>query len=168
MRLSVRPFDPVAALPVFRLMDPNDHIEAELVRGRAANGIELWADWRAAEAFRVLSFMACEGSTPFAVFALMNTGQAGVAGAALLARPHVRFRGAIARLAVMIRVQLPIEAAARGIHRIEARCWGDHPTAARLLTNLGFAHECDMPGFGPDGRATYRQFAWTNPTPKGD
>lgn len=167
MAVTVRPFDPMACLSVFRLMDPHDHIEAELVRGQAVNGIELWADWRAIEGFRVLSFMAQDGGTPFAVFGLVNTGQAGVAAGALLARSHERFRLPLARLGVMIRTALPDEAAARGIHRIEARCWAGHPTAARLLTALGFAHECDMPGFGRDGHAVYRQFAWHNPTLKG-
>lgn len=148
------------ALPVFRQLDPHDFMEAELIRGQAANGISLWADWRAVEAIRFLSFVALAGQTPFAVFGLANTGQAGVASAALLARNHQRFARPLARLAVTIRRHMPAEAAARGIHRIEARCWAGHPTAADLLAGLGFAHECDMPGFGLTGSVTYRQFAF--------
>ncbi len=160
MTLSVLPWDDMLALPVFRQLDAHDFMEAELVRGGGCNGISLWADWRGVEPFRILSFVALAGRTPFAVFGLANTGQAGVAAAALLARDHRRFARPLARLAVAIRRQMPAEALARGIHRIEARCWSDHPTASLLLSRLGFAHECDMPGFGLTGSVTYRQFAW--------
>jgi hypothetical protein len=62
-----------------------------------------------------------------------------------------------------IRAEMPAFCARAGIHRIEARCWAGHPTAASLLAALGFTHEADMPGFGPGGAATYRQFAWISP-----
>lgn len=159
MIVTVRPWDDMLALPIFRQLDAADQIEADLIRGQAANGISLWADWRAGEAYRLLSFVALADATPFAVFGLSLTGQAGVAGAALLARNHRRFRAPLARLGAMIRRQLPIEAEARAINRVEARAWADHPTASGLLTALGFTHECDMPGFGPTGHVIYRQFA---------
>ena len=160
MTVTVRPFDDMLALPIFRQLDASDQIEADLIRGTSANGISLWADWRGGEPYRLLSFVALSGGTPFAVFSLSHTGQAGIAAGALLARDHRRFRGPLARLGAMIRRRMPAEAAARGIHRVEARCWADHPTAATLLASLGFAHECDMPGFGQTGRVIYRQFAF--------
>lgn len=160
MTVTVRPWDDMLALPIFRQLDPHDFMEAELIRGQETNGISLWADWRAAEVFRLMSFVALAGQTPFAVFGLSHTGQAGVAGAVLLARDHRRFRPALGRLCVMIRAAMAAEALARGIHRIEARCWADHPTASGLLRALRFDHECDLPGFGRAGGATYRQFAF--------
>jgi hypothetical protein len=41
-----------------------------------------------------------------------------------------------------------------------------HPTGkvGAVFSRLGFAHECDMPGFGAGGTVTFRQFAWTAPT----
>lgn len=160
MQVSVLPWDDMLALPVFRQLDAHDFMEAELIRGAGANGISLWADWRAAEPIRLMSFVALSGQTPFAVFGVANTGQAGVASAALLARHHARFRMPLARLCAMIRAQMPVEARRRGIHRIEARCWADHPSAATVLAALGFRHECDMPGFGVSGGVLYRQFAF--------
>ena len=158
----VAPFDPVPAMAMFRALDPHDHMEAELVRGKTMLGAELWADWRAATAWQAISLMAYatpHATTPFAVFALGNTGQAGVAQAALLARDHTIHRLALARLALWIRTNLPVQARAHGIRRVEARAWAGHPTASGLLAKLGFTHEAEMPGFGPDGGQTYRQFA---------
>lgn len=160
--IKIARYDDVASLPVFRLMDQHDLAEAALIRGQVTNAIQLWADWRAVEGWKVMSLMAYTGqsaTTPFAVFGLSNTGQAGVAAAALLARDHRKFRLPLARLACVFRTSLPAEARARGIRRIEARAWAGHPTASRLLTALGFTHEADMGGFGPDGSQTYRQFA---------
>lgn len=159
MAVSVLPWDDMLALPVFRMLDHHDFMEADMIRGGQAHGVSLWADWRAGEAYRILSFVALAGQTPFAVFGLAHTGQAGVAGAALLARDHRRFRVPLARLCAMIRRQMPAEAARCGIRRIEARCWAGHPTAAPLLSSLGFTHECDMAGFGLSGGALYRQFS---------
>jgi len=167
--ITVRPYDDMTALPVFQLLDPMDQIEADLVRGSSSTAVQLWADWRAVQAYRLMSFVALTaGQTPFAVFGLAHTGQAGVAGAALLARDHVRYRRELVHLVRMIRTHLAPECAARGIHRIEARAWADHPRAGNLLRALGFAHECDMPGFGLTGQIIYRQFAWlaaANPAP---
>lgn len=166
--IKITRYDDVASLPVFRLMDKNDFTEAEIIRGAVANPIQLWADWRAVEGFKVFSLMAYTGqaaTTPFAVFGLSHTGQSGVAAAALLARDHRKFRWPLARLAATIRAQLPAEARAQGIHRIEARAWAGHPTASNLLIALGFTHEADMGGFGPAGSQTYRQFALILPEP---
>lgn len=159
--ITVRPYDDMTALPVFQCLDPMDQIEADLVRGSSSAAVQLWADWRGVEAYRFLSFVALtKGQSPFAVFGLSHTGQAGVAAAALLARDHLRFRRELVQLVRLIRVHLAGECATRGIHRIEARAWADHPRAAGVLRALGFAHECDMPGFGLTGQVTYRQFAW--------
>lgn len=158
--VTVRPWNDELALPVFRQLDHNDFLEAELIRGASCNGISLWADWRGAEAYRLMSFVALAGHTPFAVLGLSHTGQAGVAGAALLARDHTRFHYPLRRLCAMIRRDMQAECMARGIRRIEARAWAQHPTASSLLSVLGFRHECDMPGFGSAGHVTYRQFAF--------
>lgn len=161
MSITVRPYDDMTALPVFQRLDPMDQIEADLVRGSSSTAVQLWADWRGVQAYRILSFVALtKGQSPFAVFGLSHTGQAGVAAAALLARDHLRYRRELVQLVRLIRAHLAEECAARGIHRIEARAWADHPRAAGLLRALGFAHECDMPGFGLTGQVTYRQFAW--------
>lgn len=163
--IRVRPFDDLAAMAVFHQIDVNDHIEAELVRGVSYTALGLFAEWRMAQAQGPLSLIAGTGPAerPFAIFCLGNTGQAGVAQGALLAAHHARHRMPLARLALVIRDKMPAFAAETGIHRIEARCWAGHPTAARILTGMGFAHEADLPGFGPGGVHTFRQFAWTAP-----
>lgn len=159
--IQLRPWDDLAAYAVFRALDACDLMEAELVRGQACGGLGLWADWRSLEPLRLASFVALTaGGTAFAVFGLVNSGQAGVAGAALLARDHRTFRQPLARLALALRDELPGFARARGVHRIEARSWSDHPSAPRLLTALGFRREARMPGFGQDGRTEFHQWAW--------
>lgn len=164
MQITTRPYDDLAAMAVFRNLDVSDHMEAELVRGASTTHLSLFGDWRAAQAWQVMSLVAItpptHGAQPFAVLCLGNTGQAGVANAALLARNHTLFRAPLRALVVAMARQLPVEARKRGIHRIEARCWAAHPTASRLLSALGFVHEADLHGFGADGRATFRQFAW--------
>lgn len=165
--IQLRPWDDLAALSVFRALDPCDLMEAELVRGGAASGPGLWADWRAVEPLRLASFVALTaGGTAFAVFGLSHTGQAGVAQAALLARDHRSFRRPLAWLALMLRDEFPGFARARGVARVEARSWSDHPTAPRLLTHLGFRREARMPGFAPDGRGSFDQWAWTARNPE--
>lgn len=164
MPLSLRPYEDLAALAVFQRLDPSDHREAEVTRGAAATPLALWADWRAMQPACVISVIAFDDDTPFAALALGNTGQGGVAQAALLARDHARFRRPLRALASRIRLHMPREAHHRGIWRIEARCWAGHPTAARLLSLLGFAHECRMPGFGR-GQHDFHQFAWTRRPP---
>lgn len=160
----LHPYDDASAMAVFSALDVADAQEVELVRGVRTSALALFADWRSVEPARVASFIACTGGgTPFAIFGLMNTGQAGVAAAALLARDHRRYRPWLAALAVDIRRELPAHCATLGIARVEARSWAGHPTASRLLRALGFCEECDMPGFGPTGRANFLQFALTIP-----
>ncbi len=171
--IQVRPFEDLAALSVFRRLDVRDHIEAELVRGAPYTAPGLFAEWRMAQAQGPLSLVAYTSPTgrPFAVVALGRTGQAGVVEAALLAADHQRHRMHLARLAVAIRQRIAAfvaELPEPVIHRIEARCWAGHPTASRLLTGMGFAHEADLPGFGPGGTHVFRQFAWTRPLPPPD
>lgn len=163
--ITIRPWEDYAAMAVFNRLDLRDQIEAELVRGASCTALALFADWRAAQAHAPLSLVIHSGpaARPFAVLTLGNTGQAGVAEAALLAADHIRHRIDLARLAVAIRRRLPAWCAEAGVNRIEARCWLQHPTAARLLAAIGFVHEATLPGFGRDGRATFRQFAWTRP-----
>lgn len=165
--IRVRPFDDLAAMAVFHRLDVHDHIEAELVRGVSYTALGLFAEWRMAQAQGPVSLVATTGPAdrPFAIFCLGHTGQAGVAQGALLAADHTRHRIALARLAVAIRQKMPAFATETGINRIEARCWAGHPTAARLLAGMGFAHETDLPGFGRDGSQTFRQFAWIKPAP---
>lgn len=161
--IDLRPYDDMAAMAVLSRLDPHDHMEAELVRGAGATHLALFAEWRAMEAARAASFVATTHGRPFALLALANTGQAGVGAACLLACDHRRHRIALARLCVTVRRALPGWCAERGVHRIEARAWAAHPTAARLLTGMGFIHEADLPGFGADGQAWFRQFAWLYP-----
>lgn len=161
--MDVRPYNDEDAWIVLRQLDAYDRMEAELVRGAHTHALSLWADWRALQPHKALSFVVSTGGMPFAIFGVTATGQAGVGAASLLARDHAKFRRPLARLCVEIRRQLPGRMAALGIHRIECRCWSDHPTAARLLQAIGFKHDCDMPGFGLTGKITFRQFAWLAP-----
>lgn len=163
--IELAPYDEVAALAVFRQMDLHDLMESRLIRGMAAHHLQLFAEWHAAQGGLVLSLVARDRAqgVPFALLALGQTGQHGVAQAALLARDHGRFRRELAQAGLRIRLELPEICSGLGIHRIEARCWRDHPTAAAFLRACRFRHECDMPGFGPKGAFTYRQFAWTRP-----
>ena len=162
--IELRAFDDLAAIVVFRHLDPSDRMEAEVMRGAPVSHLGLFADWRAMQPAAVLSLVASAAGQPFALLMLVNTGQSGVASAALLARDHARYRLPLGRFASAIRRGMAGYCAERGIHRIEARAWADHPTASRLLVALGFQHEADMPGFGPAGRASFRQFAWLPPS----
>lgn len=161
MSIGIQPYDDHGAMAVFRDLDAHDLMEAHLVRGQTMGHLGLFADWRAMRPAWVEGHVLTIRGDPFAVLAIVNTGQAGVAQAAFLARNHARFRPQIAQAAVMMRICLPVLMQDRGIHRIEARCWADHPTAPRFLAALGFEMECVMPGFGADGRACFQQFAAT-------
>lgn len=164
--IQVRPFQALSAMVVFRQLDTSDHLEAELVRGAPALALELFGDWWAVRGNCILNLVVqTPAATPFALLALANTGQAGVAQAALLARDHARFRRPLAELGAAIREQMPVWCAERGVHRVEARAWTDHPSACKFLSQIGFRAECDMPGFGPSGAVTFRQFAWLAPRP---
>lgn len=165
MVLQVMPWADELALPVFQFLDHYDLLEAAMVRGEGpVTGHGLWADWRAMNAARAVSHVACVERAggrivPFAVLGIANTGQGGVAQAALLCRAHRTFRREIAMLGILLRRELPAFAATTGIRRIEARSWSHHPTAGRLLSALGFELEAIMPGFGPDGGAIFHQYA---------
>lgn len=159
--IQLRPFDDFAAMEVIRHLDPYDQLEAEATRGARSSHLAIWADWRAIEGARVASWVVHRDSgLPVAVVALANTGQAGVAQAAMLARDHRRFRRELVAVARAIRTDMPGFCNKLGIHRIEARAWAAHPRASAFLRLVGFHHETDMPGFGPGGTETFRQFAW--------
>lgn len=160
--IHVRPYEDLAAHAVLGSLDPYDFLEAEITRGRATTGLELFADWRAMNAARMESWVLVTGAgVPFGLIGLAHTGQAGVAQAALLSRDHRRFRWPLAQAAARIRRDLPAYAEKTGVRRIEARAWGGHPTACDLLYAIGFEPEALMRGFGPDGRDEFVQYAWT-------
>ena len=164
--IDPRPYSDEAAMIVLSRLDPHDILEAEAVRGERVTHLGLFADWRAMQAARVASWVIhtdpAPGAAPFAVLGLAHTGQRGVAGAALLARDHRRYRRELVMLARMIREGMPDFARDMGITRIEARAWLRHPRACDFLRLTGFTHEADMAGFGRDGSETFCQFAWTD------
>lgn len=164
MQIDVRPYDDQSAMAVFRRLDVEDRIEAEIVRGAGVTHLQLFAEWRQLQPVAVISRIATANGVPIALFQLVNTGQAGVAAAAFLACDHRRHRRALALIGAAIRAGLPGFAADAGIRRIEARAWSAHPTASQFLTALGFWPECDMPGF-PGGHV-FRQFAWYGVPPQ--
>jgi RimJ/RimL family protein N-acetyltransferase len=86
----------------------------------------------------------------------------------MLACNHVKYRRALISAAIRIKREMPAFCAEAGIHRVEARCWHGHPTAAKFLKAVGFDFETNMRGFGGQGTASFDQFAWTNPDLKGD
>lgn len=164
--IDPRPYTDEGAMIVLSRLDPHDVMEAEAVRGERVSHLSLFGDWRAMRGAWVGSWVIytdTAGGEPFAVLALAHTGQRGVAGAALLARDHRRYRRAMVQLARLIRETMPAFAAELGVTRIEARAWARHPRASAFLSLVGFSHETDMPGFGRDGTEVFRQFAWTDP-----
>lgn len=160
--IRISTYDDMAAMVVLRDLDPQDRLEAEAVRGEVVSHLSLFGDWRAARGYHLLSLVirASPSDEPVALLALANTGQHGVASAALVARNHRRYRRQLAALARLIRKELPRFASEAGIFRIEARAWASHPRASKFLSLVGFTHEVDMPGFGRGGTETFRQFAW--------
>ena len=170
MPITLRPFTDQISFNVFQGLDPMDVLEAEIVRGGGvASGAALWADWRSIERGRVISHVVCDKDTdqPFAVVGLAHTGESRVAQAALLSKQHSKYRRQLLELAIVIRKMLPTVTEQLGIHRVECRCWADHPTAAGVLTLVGFHQEAVMQGFGAGGRTSFLQFAWT-PNRKGE
>ncbi|PWE50075.1 hypothetical protein DEM26_08985 [Thioclava sp. NG1] len=162
--IQVRPYEDFAAHAVLSRLDPMDQLEAEVVRGGHEPPLAIFADWRAANAARLIStVLLTDVGTPFAVLGLSHTGQAGVAQAALLARDHTKFRRPLAEAALRIRKEMPVFAEEFGVHRIETRSWVQHPSGARLLVACGFHLEATMPGFGPLGDHAFHQFAWVAP-----
>lgn len=170
--IDLRPYSDEACHAVMCDLDPWDWLEVEATRGERVTALGLFADWRALQAARLESWAVhSPAGRPFALVALVAGGQRGVAGAAMVARPHDRWRRPLAEVALAIRARMPEFAASRGIHRIEARAWSRHPTAARFLSATGFRLETRLPGFGADGCETFLQFAWTTagvPTPAPD
>jgi hypothetical protein len=167
--IQVRPYDDRSAMAVLQVLDIADAMEVNLVRGQVTDPLALFADWRTLQTQFLASFIAqTRGGTPFAVFGLSPTGQAGVACAALLARDHARYRRPLAELALQVRALLPQYCRDTGLRRIEARTWAQHPTASGLLTGLGFCYEMSMRGFGPSGATVFDQYAYlTACTPPG-
>ena len=165
-------YEPQAAMAVLSNLDPFDRIEAQAVRGAAVTHLTLFADWHAMQSHHLLSLVILanrRGRSPFALLAVANTGQAGVAQAAFLARSHDRWRREIAACAIVIRNVLPGWMQDTGVHRIEARCWTGHPTAATFLAACGFRLDCHMPGFGASGDAVFAQWSCHNrPPPSND
>lgn len=160
--ISVEPYDDMAAMAVWRQLDIHDRLEAEAIRGAPVTHLALFAEWRTVGGRPVdLVVRDARTSEAIALLGLANTGQCGVASAALVARTHQRYRRQLAALARVIRVEMPAFAKEAGIFRIEARAHARHPRASKFLHLVGFTHEADMPGFGRDGRETFRQFAWT-------
>lgn len=165
MTVQLRPYDNLSAHAVLTRLDPADRAEAALIRGGEADGLDLFADWRAGAAFWIGSRVAVSspvrGAVPFAVVAVTRAIAPGIAHAALLARDHGRFRRDLVELARLLAAELPGWAARERLTRIEARSWAGHPRAAGLLMAVGFCAECVMPGFGPAGRDSLIQWAWT-------
>lgn len=159
-----RAYDELGAMAVFKALDPHDLMEAQIMRGRAVTHLALFADWQAIQPHAVLSLLLvtspARGAKPFGLLMLGNTGQAGVAQAAFLARDHGRFRRELVQAARAIRADMPAFCRERGIHRIEARAWAGHPRASHFLQAIGFQAEAVMPGFGASGAETFIQFAW--------
>lgn len=166
MPIAAHPYDDHGAMAVLSRLDPNDLIEAQLIRGAQASHLELFADWRAMQGARLLSLVLHDvrRGCPFAVLGLAHTGQSGVAQAAMLSRDHKLYRRPLIEAALQIRNRMPQFCQDNGIHRIEARSWAMHPTAGRFLSACGFRHEIEMAGFGRDGRVPFNQFAWIKPT----
>lgn len=166
-RITHAAWTDLPAFEVFKHLDPNDHREAEVARGIDQTHLSLFADWRAALGqmvlARVISERRASAEHPFALLGLTYTGLAGVAEAAFLSRDHALYRRQVAVAAILIRETLPTIAQQLGLHRIEARCWAKHPTAAQFLDAIGFAHETDQLGFGVTGAETFRLFAWVAP-----
>lgn len=162
--ISVRPYEDLAAYAVLSRLDPVDLLEAQVTRGRPTTTLEMFSDWRAANGFRLASWIVFTGAgEPCALVGLSHTGQAGVAGAAMLARDHARFRRPLAQAASMMRSRMPAYAAETGVRRIEARAWASHPSGCDMLARIGFRVEAVMPGFGPQGIDRFVQYAWTAP-----
>lgn len=164
--LSLTELAPRNALTVLEDLDPHDEIEAGLAMGWQHDLVgSILADMllsrRAGGVIQIAwSHLGAGGAAPFAILGVAPALAPGVGVAALLARPHHRWRGALRSLAFALRADLPTWAAAHGFHRLEARSWTGHPSAARLLSAIGFAREARMPGFAA-GVADFDLYALT-------
>ena len=92
--IRISDYEDLAAMAVMRDIDPFDRLEAEAVRGEVVSHLSLFGDWRAARGWHAVSLIvrAQPSDDPIALLALANTGQHGVASAALVARNHRRYR----------------------------------------------------------------------------
>lgn len=88
--IRISDYDDLAAMAIMRDLDVWDRLEAEAVRGEVVTHLSLFGDWRAARPLHVLGLTvrAQPSDEPIALLALANTGQHGVASAALVARNH--------------------------------------------------------------------------------
>ncbi|GEM_PF-1088151 len=169
--IELRPYSDQAAMIVLSRLDHHDLMEAEALRGQTMSHLALFAEWRAGQPVAVGSWVAHAGplatDAPFAVLAVLHTGQPGVAMAGLLARDHGLWRAGLLSLGWTIRRDLPGFALSCGLNRIEARAWAGHPSARGFLRLCGFVDETPrgMAGFGPSGAETFHLFAWTRPEP---
>lgn len=164
--VTISDYTPEAAEVVFRDLDPWDRLEGEVMRGAVRPAAVHFADWHAMQAQFLLSWVfSTPAGAPFAVAGAVNSGFAGVAQVAFLSRDHAKWRGSIARSALLLRRIIPVAARETGLHRLEARCLADHPTAGRFLTLLGFRMEARMPGYGATGAHEFRLFSWTRKGP---
>lgn len=170
--IRLEPYNDQSAWAVLSQLDMNDLFEAHVECGAPVHPLELFSHWRNLVQASVATFVCVKasaaGSVPFAVVALARTGAFGEARAALLARDHKRFRPEIARAVRQFRRVLPDICRANEIHRVEARCWADHPTAPDLLVHLRFGFEAELAGFGRSGVVPYLQFARLFPPDGGE
>lgn len=166
--IDLLPYAPELAVEVFKRLDGNDRLEAEAARGECVHFYGLFGDWHSMVRSHIASAVLVKktpfGQQPFAVAAMANSGVSGVAEAAFLAANHEANRWSLARAAVKFRPFFHDLCLEQGIHRVEARTWGRHPTAPGFLAHMGFSHQCDLPGIGPGGSEMFRLFAITFPT----
>ena len=59
--IELAPFANLAAHSVLSRLDPNDLIEAHLVRGGRADHLDIFADWRAMQSHALLSLVLKDG-----------------------------------------------------------------------------------------------------------
>ncbi|MEC9435152.1 MAG: hypothetical protein VYD87_19800 [Pseudomonadota bacterium] len=161
--LSLAALEPGPALAVLADLDRHDRTEAGFALGSRFEPGEALRQILRQEAagalfFTVWSHAPAGGAMPFAIGGFSPVYMPGCVAGALLARDHRRWRRPLARLALALRVDLPGWARARGVDRIEARCWSSHPTAPGLLGAIGFAREAAVPRFVNDP-APLQQFA---------
>ncbi len=161
--VTLAPFNPPDALRVFEMLDENDQLEAEVMRGDKALPYDMLADWMALEKQGAACFVAQVAppyAEPIAVMAIVRGGTPGLGHAAMLARDHRIWRRALVPAARAIRDGFPAQARAMGLHRIEARSWAGHPTAPSLLRAIGFELDAEMIGFGHSGEVNLNQWVW--------
>ncbi|SDW15693.1 hypothetical protein SAMN05444336_101269 [Albimonas donghaensis] len=161
--LSMEPLAPAPALAVLTDLDAHDRMEAAFTLGSHFDAGDALRQLICQEAAGGLFFTVWRhapegGALPFALVGFSPVYMPGCFAGALLARDHRRWRRPLAQLAAAMRADLPAWAQARGVARIEARCWSSHPTAPALLTAIGFAREATVPRF-IDDPAPLQQFA---------